>query len=120
MDAPVRGPHAPRAPPVLAERELTRIGARPEQLAALARELRARDVDHLHQLLGEGEITVTQLMHAANRLFEPAPPARMRGPKAASAYAAVSKLALAIFSTSAGVSSASFAIAKAPAQTATA
>ncbi|HKF98132.1 MAG TPA: bifunctional (p)ppGpp synthetase/guanosine-3',5'-bis(diphosphate) 3'-pyrophosphohydrolase [Steroidobacteraceae bacterium] len=62
---------------VLAERELTRIGARPEQLAALARELRARDVDHLHQLLGEGEITVTQLMHAANRLFEPTPPARI-------------------------------------------
>ncbi|HVN45540.1 MAG TPA: bifunctional (p)ppGpp synthetase/guanosine-3',5'-bis(diphosphate) 3'-pyrophosphohydrolase [Steroidobacteraceae bacterium] len=61
---------------VLAERELARIGARPEQLAALARELQARDVDHLHQLLGEGEITVTQLMHAANRLFEPAPPAR--------------------------------------------
>ncbi|HYX74648.1 MAG TPA: bifunctional (p)ppGpp synthetase/guanosine-3',5'-bis(diphosphate) 3'-pyrophosphohydrolase [Steroidobacteraceae bacterium] len=57
----------------LAERELARIGARPEQLAALARELRARDVDHLHQLLGEGEITVTQLMHAMNRLFEPLP-----------------------------------------------
>ena len=62
---------------VLAERELSRIGARPEQLAALARELRVRDVDHLHQLLGEGEITVTQLMHAANRLFEPTPPARI-------------------------------------------
>jgi GTP pyrophosphokinase len=62
---------------VLAERELSRIGARPEQLAALARELRARDVDHLHQLLGEGEVTVTQLMHAANRLFEPTPPARI-------------------------------------------
>jgi len=60
----------------LAERELARIGARPEQLAALARELRARDVDHLHQLLGEGEITVTQLMHAVNRLFEPLPPLR--------------------------------------------
>ena len=62
---------------VLAERELSRIGARPEQLAALARELRVRDVDHLHQLLGEGEITVTQLMHAANRLFAPTPPARI-------------------------------------------
>jgi len=60
---------------VLAERELSRIGARPEQLVALARELKARDVDHLHQLLGEGEITVTQLMHAATRLFEPPPPA---------------------------------------------
>src|SRR5215467_13827559 len=61
----------------MAERELSRIGARPEQLAALARELRARDVDHLHQLLGEGEITVTQLMHAANRLFEPTAHARI-------------------------------------------
>src|SRR6516162_4278722 len=38
---------------LLAERELARIGARPEQLTALARELKARDVDHLHQLLGE-------------------------------------------------------------------
>jgi GTP pyrophosphokinase len=58
----------------IAERELARIGARPEQLTALAQELKARDVDHLHQLLGEGEITVTQLMHAATRLFEPEPP----------------------------------------------
>ncbi len=65
---------------MLAERELSRIGARPEQLAALAHELRARDVDHLHQLLGEGEITVTQLMHAANRLFQPTPPARLARP----------------------------------------
>jgi GTP pyrophosphokinase len=62
---------------LLAERELSRIGARPEQLTALARELRARDVDHLHQLLGEGEITVTQLMQAATRLFEPPPPPRL-------------------------------------------
>ncbi|HKD52882.1 MAG TPA: bifunctional (p)ppGpp synthetase/guanosine-3',5'-bis(diphosphate) 3'-pyrophosphohydrolase [Steroidobacteraceae bacterium] len=58
---------------MLAEAELARIGARPEQLAALAQELKARDVDHLHELLGEGEITVTQLMHAATRLFEPPP-----------------------------------------------
>jgi GTP pyrophosphokinase len=58
----------------IAERELARIGARPEQLATLAQELKARDVDHLHQLLGEGEITVTQLMHAAARVFEPPAP----------------------------------------------
>jgi len=64
----------------LAEVELARIGARPEQLATLARELRARDVDHLHQLLGEGEITVTQLMHAAARLFEPPVPQRIARP----------------------------------------
>jgi GTP pyrophosphokinase len=62
---------------LLAERELSRIGGRPDQLTALARELRARDVDHLHQLLGEGEITVTQLMQAATRLFEPPPPPRL-------------------------------------------
>src|SRR6516165_8743084 len=69
---------------LLAERELSRIGARPEQLTALARELKARDVDHLHQLLGEGEITVTQLMQAATRLFEPPPPPRVaRLPRAA-------------------------------------
>lgn len=60
----------------LAERELARIGTRPEQLAALAAELRARDVEHLYQLLGEGEITLTQLMQAATRLFEPPPAAR--------------------------------------------
>jgi len=68
----------------LAERELARIGARPEQLVKLAQELDARDVDHLHQLLGEGEITVTQLMQAATRLFEP-PPVRL--PRAARAAA---------------------------------
>ena len=67
---------------LLAERELSRIGARPEQLTALARELRARDVDHLHQLLGEGEITVTQLMQAATRLFEPPTPRMTRPPRA--------------------------------------
>jgi GTP pyrophosphokinase len=55
----------------IAERELARIGAGAPQLAALARELKARDTEHLHQLLGEGEITVTQLMHAAARLFAP-------------------------------------------------
>ena len=56
----------------IAERELGRIGVRAEQLAALAAELKARDVDHLYQLLGEGEITVTQLARAATRLLEPA------------------------------------------------
>src|SRR4029077_15806113 len=37
----------------IAERELARIGAGEQQLAALAQELKARDTDHLHQLLGE-------------------------------------------------------------------
>src|SRR5215469_8172081 len=68
----------------LAEAELARIGVRAEQLPALAQELKARDVDHLHQLLGEGEITVTQLMHAATRLFEPPPPRIARAARPAS------------------------------------
>ena len=51
----------------------------------LAQELKARDVDHLHQLLGEGEITVTQLMHAAARLFEPPAPQRIVRPARAAA-----------------------------------
>ena len=55
----------------IAERELTRIAARPEHFSALVRELQARDAEHLHQLLGEGEITVTQLLQAAERLIEP-------------------------------------------------
>jgi GTP pyrophosphokinase len=59
----------------IAERELTRIGVRAEQVATLVRELGARDVDHFHQLLGEGELTVTRLMHAAARLFQTAAPA---------------------------------------------
>jgi GTP pyrophosphokinase len=55
----------------LAERELSRIGVRAEQLAPLAAELNARDLEHFYQLLGEGEITVTQLMQAAGRLSAP-------------------------------------------------
>jgi len=57
----------------LAERELARIGVRAEQLAALTAQLNARDLDHFYQLLGEGEITVTQLMQAAGRLIAPQP-----------------------------------------------
>ncbi|MGO9803901.1 MAG: RelA/SpoT family protein [Steroidobacteraceae bacterium] len=56
----------------LAERELSRIGGvRAEQLAALTAQLNARDLEHFYQLLGEGEITVTQLMQAAGRLIAP-------------------------------------------------
>jgi GTP pyrophosphokinase len=65
----------------IAERELGRAGARPEQFAALVHELRARDADHLYQLLGEGEITITQLLQAAGRVFEPeVSPTRRQGP----------------------------------------
>jgi GTP pyrophosphokinase len=58
----------------IAERELARIGAGPGQFAALAHELKARDTEHFYQLLGEGEITVTQLVQAATRLLGPQPP----------------------------------------------
>jgi GTP pyrophosphokinase len=69
----------------IAERELARIGARPEKLSALAQELKARDTEHLYQLLGEGEVTVTQLMHAAARLFQPPERPVVRPPRAAAA-----------------------------------
>ena len=52
----------------IAERELPRVGFKPEQFSALVQELEARDADHLYQLVGEGEITVTQLLQAAARL----------------------------------------------------
>jgi GTP pyrophosphokinase len=68
---------------VLAERELTRVGVRAEQHAALARELKARDVEHLFQLLGEGELTLTQLLQAATRLLAPAGTPRPVRPAAA-------------------------------------
>jgi GTP pyrophosphokinase len=58
----------------IAERELARLGTasapRPEQFAALIQDLKARDADHLYQLLGEGEVTVTQLLQAAARLSD--------------------------------------------------
>jgi GTP pyrophosphokinase len=58
----------------IAERELARVGLRAEHFAALAQELKARDTEHLYQLLGEGELTVTQLLQAAGRLAAPAAP----------------------------------------------
>jgi len=64
----------------IAERELARIGARAEHLSALAQELKARDPEQLYELLGEGELTVTQLLQAAARLFEPAPRPVVRPP----------------------------------------
>jgi GTP pyrophosphokinase len=66
----------------IAERELARIGAGPEHIAALVQELKANDSDHFHQLLGEGEITVTQLVQAAERLLKPEPSElRIRAPR---------------------------------------
>ncbi len=54
---------------LIAERELSRLGVTAAQLPELLAALNARDTDHFHQLLGEGEITVAQLTHAAERLF---------------------------------------------------
>ena len=62
----------------IAERELARIAAGPEHLSALVQELKANDLDHFHQLLGEGEITVTQLVQAAERLIQPPEPRPIR------------------------------------------
>ncbi len=53
---------------LIAERELQRAGFKQEQFSALVQALEARDADHLYQLVGEGEITVTQLLQAAARL----------------------------------------------------
>ena len=72
----------------IADRELLRIGFKPEQFAALVQELKVRDADHLYQLLGEGEITATQLLQGAARLpgFQPAE-TRRHAPVARPAHA---------------------------------
>jgi len=57
------------------ERELARAAAGAAQLAALIQELKVADADTLYRQVGEGEITVTQLTQAINRLIAP-PPAR--------------------------------------------
>ena len=73
----------------IAERELPRIGFKPEQFSALVQELGMRDADHLYQLLGEGEITVTQLLQAVARLpgLHPTQPTRPHAPVARSTRA---------------------------------
>ena len=55
----------------IAERELSRLAFGPERQPELIETLRLRDTDHLHQLLGEGEITAAQLTHAVERLQGP-------------------------------------------------
>ncbi len=71
-----------RAGRQIAERELARLGVKPEHMSALVSELKANDIDQMHQLLGEGEITVTQLVQAAERLTQPAPEPMPRTPVA--------------------------------------
>jgi GTP pyrophosphokinase len=75
----------------IAERELARLGVRPEHRSALVSELKANDIDHMHQLLGEGEITVTQLVQAAERLTQPAPEPVVRTRRPAKGPAAKKK-----------------------------
>jgi GTP pyrophosphokinase len=65
----------------IAERELARVGAAPELIAGIVQELKVRDVDELHRLLGEGEITATQLVQAAARLARAEPVAVQRRPR---------------------------------------
>ncbi|HEY2592104.1 MAG TPA: TGS domain-containing protein [Steroidobacteraceae bacterium] len=50
------------------ERELARAGAGPEFIAPLVQVLDAGGTEHLHELLGQGEITGTQLAQALARL----------------------------------------------------
>src|SRR5690606_6659806 len=61
------------------DRELARAGTGAAELAALIQELKVADADTLYRQVREGEITVTQLTQAINRLLAP-PPAR-GGPK---------------------------------------
>ena len=75
----------------IAERELARLGVKPEHMSALVSELKANDTDHLYQLLGEGEVTVTQLVQAAERLTQPAPEPKPRTSRAARSAAARKK-----------------------------
>ena len=65
----------------IAERELLRAGAAVEMLGPLIEELRAQSTDHLYQLLGEGEITATQLAHAIARHLQRQLPAVIRKPR---------------------------------------
>ena len=58
----------------IAEREMLRAGAAAELLPELIAELHAPDADEFYQLLGEGEITATQLSQALIRLVRPATP----------------------------------------------
>ena len=58
----------------IAEREMQRAGADAALLPELITQLHAPDADEFYQLLGEGEITATQLSQALIRLVRPATP----------------------------------------------
>jgi GTP pyrophosphokinase len=57
------------------ERELARVGISLEQVPAIASELKAGDAAQLYRWLGEGEVSAAQLVHAADRVAAPTPPA---------------------------------------------
>jgi GTP pyrophosphokinase len=74
----------------IAERELSRAGAGPEVLASLLealspRETELRNTEELYQLLGEGEITATQLAQAIARQLKRTEPEPKRITRRASA-----------------------------------
>lgn len=72
------------------ERELARAGAGPELIAPLIEALDAGNAEHLQQLLGEGEITATQLAQALARLrHAPLPGGRPPLPSARAGLRAV-------------------------------
>jgi GTP pyrophosphokinase len=64
------------------ERELARVGAGPEQIATLVRELHAENAAELQRRIGEGDISAAALSQALSRLRAPAAaplaPARKR------------------------------------------
>jgi GTP pyrophosphokinase len=59
------------------ERELARVGASPELLATLVRELHADSTEDLQRRIGEGDISATALSQALSRLQVTATPALM-------------------------------------------
>jgi GTP pyrophosphokinase len=65
------------------ERELARSAGGPGLLAALVPAFKVPDADTLHRLVGEGEITVTQLTQAIARLQAPRSPRASPRPRPA-------------------------------------
>jgi GTP pyrophosphokinase len=57
------------------ERELKKVGAGPDLIAALVRELKADGTEDLHRKIGEGEVTTAALAAAIARVRAPAEPA---------------------------------------------
>jgi GTP pyrophosphokinase len=58
----------------LAERELSRLGVGAEGISALVQDLKASDAQQLYRWLGEGEVSVNQLVQAAMRRLQRSAP----------------------------------------------